>query len=145
HFVCANCFKKQGQQNLDELNKETLADAMGFEKEHNLPELEGSEKQVTWATKIRYEVLSDIQETDETPSQQAHATNVLAIAPNFLNARLWVCIVRDTSGLQFADLTDLFTTGVYDAGEVRIDTNNPFEEVSEIVLGDSTQPGRFAS
>ena len=51
NFVCSKCFTKQGQQNQHQLNKVTLADAMGFEKDHDLSELEGSEQQVTWATR----------------------------------------------------------------------------------------------
>src|SRR5699024_12432099 len=100
HFVCAKCFKKQGQQNLDELNKEILADAMGFEKEHDLPELEGSEKQVTWATKTRYEVLSEIQDSDETPSKQTQATNVQANATDHHNTRLWTDNFHKSNDLQ---------------------------------------------
>lgn len=126
YFVCAKCFKKQGQQNLDELNKATLADAMGFETEHNLPELEGSEKQVTWATKLRYEVLSEIQDSDETPSQQAQATNVLSIAPDLTKAGWWIDNFRDTSDLQVDDLIELITTAVDEPDEDRIDTENPF-------------------
>lgn len=126
HFVCGKCFKKQGLQNLDELNKETLADAMGFEQEQDLPDLEGSEKQVTWATKIRYAVLSEIKDSDETPSQQAQTISVLAIAPNLTKAGWWIDNFRNTSDLQIDDLIELITTAVDEPDEDRIDTENPF-------------------
>src|SRR5699024_12691648 len=93
--------------------------AIGVKKERKLPELEGSAEQVTWATNIRYEVLSDIQESDETPSQQAQATNVLAIAPNLTKAGWWIDNFRDTSDLQIDDLIELVTTAVDDPDEDR--------------------------
>src|SRR5699024_9869026 len=126
HFVCAKCFKKQGQQNLDEFNKETLADAMGFEKEYDLPELEGSEKQVPCATKSRYEVPSEITDSDETPSQHAQANNLFAIAPDLTTAGWWIDNFRDTSDLQVDGLIELITTAVDEPDEDRIDTENPF-------------------
>lgn len=126
NFVCSKCFKKQGQQNLDHLNKETLADAMGFETEHDLPELEGSEKQVTWATKIRYEVLSEIKESDESPSQQGQAHNVLVLATDLTKAGWWIDNLRDTSDLHVDDLIELITTAVDDPDPNRVDTENPF-------------------
>lgn len=126
HFVCSKCFKQQGQQNLDQLNKETLADAMGFESEHDLPELEGSEKQITWATKIRYDVLSEIKESDESPGQQAQAHDVLVIATDLTKAGWWIDNLRDTSDLHVDDLIELITTAVDEPVLDRIETENPF-------------------
>src|SRR5699024_12283130 len=97
---------------------------MGFEKEHDLPELEGSEKQVTWATKMRYEELSEIQDSDETPSQQAQATNVQAIAPDLTKAGWWIDNFRNTSDLQIDDLIKLITTAVDEPNADRNDTEN---------------------
>lgn len=123
NFVCSKCFKKQGQQNLDQLNKDILADAMGFEQEHNLPELQGSEKQVNWATKIRFEVLHDIVESEQSPTQ---LTQLLDASKDLPNSGWWIDNLRDTSELNVDDLIELITTAVDESDEDRVTTENPF-------------------
>lgn len=122
-FVCSKCFKQQGQQNLEKLNREILADAMGFEQEHNFAELQGSEKQVNWATKIRFEVLNDIIESDKSPTQQ---TQVFDAAKDLPHAGWWIDNLRDTSDLDVDDFIELITTAIDEQDESRVETENPF-------------------
>lgn len=126
NFVCSKCFRKQGQQSLEQLNKEILANAMAFEEDHSLPELQGSDKQITWASRIRYEILSDIVDSDPSATQQAQAANVLDKAQHLLHAGWWIDNLRDTSELDYEDLIELITTAVEDSDEARVHTENPF-------------------
>ena len=126
NFVCSRCFRKQGQESLEQLNREILANAMAFEEDHSLPELQGSEKQVAWATKIRYEVLSDIVDSDDSATQQAQATQVLDTAHHLSQAGWWIDNCRDTSELDTDDLIELITTAVDESETDHIQTENPF-------------------
>jgi len=126
HFVCSKCFKKQGRQNLEQLNQEILVDAMGFEHDHNLPDLQGTEKQTNWATRIRFEVLNAIWESDESPEQQAQAKQVIKSTKDLPNAGWWIDNLRDTKDLEVDDLIELIITAVDEPSKDRIDSENPF-------------------
>ena len=60
--VCGRCFATENAAGreafLAERNAQTLAEAETFENDHDLPPLTGSEKQLAWATRTRYEILS---------------------------------------------------------------------------------------
>ena len=77
--VCTSCFRKKSAEDLELQNRQTLLDADQFAQEHDLPDLTGSDKQVNWATRVRYQVLSDVLVSDETPDQHQQITDVLAI------------------------------------------------------------------
>jgi len=126
NFVCSRCFKKQGRANLEQQDQEVLADAMGFEEDHDLPELQGSDKQIKWATRIRYTVLTEILDSDESTDQQSEARNTLETAKRLIHAGWWIDNLRDTSDLDTDDLIVLITTGVDDADDDHIASENPF-------------------
>lgn len=130
NFVCTKCFKKQGKAHLEQLNQDALADAMSFETDHDLPELQGSEKQVNWATRIRFDVLNHILETRQSGdvNDEAHAQPdaVIETAKTLPHAGWWIDNFQDTSDLDVDDLIELITTAVDETAEDRLDTENPF-------------------
>lgn len=125
NFVCSRCFKKQGRANLERQDQELLADAMGFEEDHGLPELQGSDKQIKWATRIRYAVLTDILDS-ESPIQQYEAANTLETAKRLTHAGWWIDNLRETADLDMDDLIELITTGADDTDDDHIASENPF-------------------
>ena len=56
---CPDCYQKRIQAERDAANEE----AAGFAKEAELPELIGTEKQVAWANKIRWDLYESTQDT----------------------------------------------------------------------------------
>src|SRR5699024_10636402 len=126
HFVCTKCFKKQGQEQLQQQDQQLLADAMGFEQDHQLPELEGSEKQITWATKIRYEVLTEIMESTETPEQAQQAETAMQAANAITISGWWIDNLRDLEKFSVDDYIELITTADPTPETDRIETENPF-------------------
>src|SRR5699024_9351854 len=126
NFVCSRCFKKQGQANLQRQEQEVLADAMGFEEDHELPELQGSDKQIKCATLIRYTVLADILGSDEAHRQQSEGAHTLETAKRLIHAGRWIDNLRDTSDLDTDDVIELITTGVDDTDDDHIASENPF-------------------
>lgn len=82
--VCGKCFKAQGVAELAKDNAQILAEAEVFEQENDLPELTGSEKQVPWATQIRYRMLSDGLEN--IGEQSPEAGNLWAAAKTIIRS-----------------------------------------------------------
>jgi len=126
NFVCATCFKAKGKAELEKQNRQQLVDAQSFEEEHAIPEIDGSEKQISWATRVRYEVLTEIMDSEDTDSHQRTANNVLEIAKNIPKAGWWLDNCTDKS-LTVADLIELITTAVDDVEDRETcQLENPF-------------------
>lgn len=124
NFVCSRCFKQQSQKDLAQYNKDVLADAMALEQDYGLPDLTGSEKQVQWATRIRFTILTDILESDQP---QEHQTNdVIETSKALTKAGWWIDNFRDISDFDIDDLIELILTGIDTPAEVRLETENPF-------------------
>src|SRR5699024_3203216 len=126
NIVYSSCIKKQGQANHQRQEQEVLADAMGFEEDHELPELQGSDKQIKWATRIRYTILADILDSEESPRQRSEGAHTLETAKRLINAGWWIDNLRDTSDLDTDDLIELITTGVDNTDDDHIASENPF-------------------
>src|SRR5699024_1692246 len=60
NFVCSRVSQKQRRANLERQEQDVVADAISFEEDHELPELQGSGKQIKCATRIRYILLTDV-------------------------------------------------------------------------------------
>lgn len=124
NFVCSNCFSKQGKEDLDRKNQEVLVAAQGFDEQHGLPELNGTEKQIAWATRNRYEVLTEILDSeDQLPEQSAE--QVIEVSKSLTRAGWWLDNTTDTD-LTVSDLIELITTGIDDDDQERITTENPY-------------------
>ena len=124
HYVCSKCFKAKGKAELEKQNKQKLIDAQSFEEEHGLPEIEGSEKQISWATRVRYEVLTEIVDSDESENDQHVAKRVIEISKSIPKAGWWLDNCTDKS-LTVEDLIELITTAVDEESE-EITLENPF-------------------
>lgn len=125
HQVCPKCLKSQKSQDLEKRNRAVLAEAAGFEEEHALPELTGSEKQVSWATRVRYQVLSEIQDADEHPEDQDTAEQTIQAAKALTRAGWWLDNTTDKD-LDVDDLIELITTALDPAEDQPIESENPF-------------------
>lgn len=126
NFVCSRCFKKQGHDALEKQNQQQLIDAEAFEAEYQLPAIQGTEKQVSWATRVRYEVLAEIVDSDESASDQRTAVHVIDVAKAIPKAGWWLDNCTDKN-LVVDDLIELITTAVEDdADRDEVQLENPF-------------------
>ena len=55
--ICPDCYRKMKEEERRKADEELAAYADKIETEYNLPELEGTEKQIAWARKIRAGVI----------------------------------------------------------------------------------------
>lgn len=124
--VCTPYFGAQAKSDLQQRNRQTLLDGAEFEQQHHLPELIGSDKQITWATRVRYQALSELLDSDETPEQQAQATRVLAAAHELTRSGWWIDNATDKD-LTVENICELILTADESARDSeRIETENPF-------------------
>ncbi|MGQ7786615.1 hypothetical protein [Nesterenkonia sp. K-15-9-6] len=120
NFVCGRCFRKRGKEDLQKQNQQTLLDAEAFDAEHSLPALEGTEKQVDWATRARYEAVASILDDDPAGDD---GTAILAAARTLTRAGWWIDNTTD-SDLDTDDLIELITTAQDDTEY--LETENPY-------------------
>ncbi|MBB4734779.1 hypothetical protein HDA30_000287 [Micrococcus cohnii] len=125
NYVCRKCFRAKGKEELEQKNRQTLLDAQTFAQEHDLDELTGTEKQIAWATRVRYEVLSEIVDSDETEAQQTQAQDVLEAAKALTHSGWWLDNCTDDD-LTVDDLVELILTAESEPSQDRIETENPF-------------------
>lgn len=123
NFVCSRCFKASRRDELDKHDQDLLIQAQGFEEEHGLPELTGSEGQVRWATRLRYQVLTDLIDAAETHQPAFDAEQVIDVAKLLVRAGWWIDNTRDKD-LTVDDLLTLITTAIDEDDLVA--TENPF-------------------
>ena len=123
NFSCNKCFKAQGQQELAKDNAEMLAEAEVFEEENDLPELEGSEKQIPWATRIRYTTLAAGLEHEQASEERIN--EILEAARTLTKCGWWI----DYKDMDPDEVYEVVTTGAVTAkqkAEETIETENPF-------------------
>lgn len=123
NFVCSRCFKASRREDLERQNQEVLIHAQGFDEEHGLPELTGSDKQIRFATRIRYQVLSDIITTAENDRQSFEPEQVVDAAKSLVRAGWWLDNTTEKH-LNVDDLITLITTAI-DEDDL-VGTENPF-------------------
>lgn len=120
--ICTKCFNKRNaagrREWLDSRNSQTLADAEVFEETHGLNPVEGSDKQLSWGTRTRFELLSVAQAAPEI-SETAFSQRILPAARKILKAGWWITNA-DTEPI---DIEELVTTAT---PEDHVDTENPF-------------------
>jgi hypothetical protein len=128
--ICGRCFIKEnaaGRETwLAERNAQALAEAESFEADHQLPPVEGSEKQIPWATRVRYELLSTALQAltvdaDETLSAEDFEERILVPARAITRARWWI----DNGDADAEDVEELVNTALEDADD-HVETENPF-------------------
>lgn len=123
NFTCSKCFKAKGQEELAKDNAELLAEAEVFEDENELPELEGSEKQIPWATRVRYQTLAAGLEYLEGNNEQID--EVLEAARTLTKSGWWI----DYKDMDADEVYEVVTTGAVTAKQKaaeNIETENPF-------------------
>lgn len=123
NFTCSKCFKAAGQAELAKDNAQVLAEAEVFENENDLPELTGSEKQLRWATQVRYENLAaGIEHLGEGSPESAE---VLVAARTITRAGWWI----DYKDMDPDEVYEVVTTGAVEAAEKAkndVITENPY-------------------
>ena len=123
NFTCNKCFKEQGTKELAKDNAQTLAEAETFEQENDLPELTGSEKQIPWATRVRYQLLA--VGMDELQGADDQIDNLLAAARTINRAGWWI----DYKDADPDEVYEVVTTGAVKAAQraaETVETENPF-------------------
>lgn len=123
--VCIDCSKQKGQR---ELSKEFKAerdqkrqDALHDQGRSNLPILSGTEKQVTWATTVRYDFFRACYEAfvvEGELSEEEYGNQYLVPARLIGRAGWWI----DNREANLEDLAELFA----DSGEEEAINENPF-------------------
>ncbi len=111
NFVCSRCFKASRREEFDKYNQDLLIQAQGFEEEHGLPELTGSEGQVRWATRLRYQRLTDLIAAAETHQPAFDAEQVIEVAKSLVRAGWWIDNTKDEN-LTVDDLLTLITAAI---------------------------------
>lgn len=124
---CGRCFAagnaKGREAFLAERNAQTLAEAESFENDHDIPPVTGSDKQLPWGTRSRYELLSAALEEltgEDGMSIEDFEDRILKPARRVLRASWWI----DNKDAEAADIDELVSTAV-DADDL-VETENPF-------------------
>lgn len=121
--VCGKCFKAKSLEDLGKENQQTLLDADVFEQEHDLPELTGSEKQIPWATRVRYQLLAEGLE--ELDGDTEKTEELMAAARTITRSGWWI----DYKDADADEIFEVVTTGavtVKEQAATAIETENPF-------------------
>lgn len=92
-MVCSKCFRTRRAQDRDKWLRQMMLDIEQFETEHALPELTGTDKQLTSgliesARRDRYSVLSELTDP-ETAEQPDRGDELLAAAKTLTWAGWW--------------------------------------------------------
>ncbi|GAA3278235.1 hypothetical protein [Nesterenkonia halobia] len=118
NLVCSKCFKKKGKEELAKQNQQTLIEAGEQAEALDLPELDGTEKQVDWATRARYEALASIQDD----AAEATAAKTIDAAKQLVRAGWWIDNTTDKE-LDAEDLVELITTAAEDTDWVECEND----------------------
>lgn len=123
NFTCNKCFKAKGSEELAKNNAQTLAEAEAFEQEHDLPELTGSDKQIPWATRVRYQLLADGM--DELQGDDEQIEELLHAARTITRSGWWI----DYKDADPDEVHEVVTTGAVKVAQQAtetVETENPF-------------------
>jgi len=126
NFDCPDCFKQQRQKSSEQAANQRALDAEAFAEAHELPELDGSEAQVKWASIIRHETVAAVVD-DEADDAGA----VLDAARQIRWAGWWMDNLnwseRKDHDMDSADYAELILTGPAaqaERDETHIETEN---------------------
>ncbi|WP_431711472.1 hypothetical protein [Glutamicibacter uratoxydans] len=122
-YTCTTCFKAADRKDLDKLNADTLADAEVFGQHHDLPDLEGSDKQLPWATRVRYQLLTD--GLDDIGHDSPEAQELITAARTITRCGWWI----DYKDADPDEVFEVVTTGAIKAKEQaqnHVASENPF-------------------
>lgn len=129
-FDCKKCFKAtKAATNEAEANQRAI-DAEAFSATHELPELEGSEKQIKWGMILRFETVAAVVDADELDHD---AAEVLDAARSIRYAGWWLDTLnwQDQKDHDYgpSDFAELILTGPAaqaERDETHVETENPF-------------------
>lgn len=129
---CPDCFKKDQAKNKQQDANQRALDAQSFSEDHELPELEGSDKQVYWASIIRHETVEAVVEAeqlDESPEEVVDAARKITFAGWWMDNLKWD--ERKDNDMTPEDYAELILTGPTaqaerDEHQAQTETENPF-------------------
>lgn len=125
--TCTDCFKAERKTEERKDTNQRAMDAAAFAKEHGLPELDGTEKQVLWASVLRCETLEVV--LDEHQDAEA----VLEAAKETKHAGWWLDNLnwndQKEHGYGADEFAELILTGPAAQAErdkTHVENENPF-------------------
>lgn len=132
NFDCPDCFNQAKDQDKQQDANQRGLDALSFSEDHELPELDGSEKQVQWATIIRHETLAAVVEADEPatdPEEVLDAARQITFAGWWMDNLNWT--ERKEHDMNADDYAELILTGPAaqqerDEHQAQTETENPY-------------------
>lgn len=127
--TCPDCFKAEKQQQQATDSNQRALDAQEHAEHHSLPELEGTEKQVYWASVVRHEAVSEAVEHADPAQQQ----EILDAARQITWAGWWMDNLswseREEQNMDAHDFAELILTGPAAQAErdqTHVESENPF-------------------
>ncbi|MBF0808486.1 hypothetical protein E4U03_07670 [Rothia nasimurium] len=119
--ICSRCYRKEGAE---EYKKMLYQAALENQQQLDLPALEGTEKQVPWATTARNELLMNafeqlVRGADAQMDEDQFEATYLAPARLITSARWWI----DYKDTEVEDLLECLTTAVDESEDIN---ENPF-------------------
>lgn len=129
-FDCTKCFKKSKAAEKDAEANERALDAAAFSEEHQLPELEGSDKQTKWAMILRHETLDAVlgaESLAHDPADVFTAARAIRWAGWWMDNLNWKDQEEHSYGPEeFAELILTGPAAQQDRDETHVETENPF-------------------
>ncbi|GAB3186123.1 hypothetical protein GCM10027060_26460 [Nesterenkonia halophila] len=126
-FDCPKCFQEARQQENTQDSNQRALDATDFAESHELPELEGSDAQIKWASIIRHETVAAVVDDEGTDDVDA----VLTAARQIRWAGWWMDNLnwgeRKDNDMDSADFRELILTGPAaqaERDETHVETEN---------------------
>lgn len=129
-FDCKKCFTKSRQASTEQDANARAIEAESFTHEHQLPELDGSEKQVKWAMIIRHETLEAVisaENLNHGSAEVLDAARAIRWAGWWMDNLNWQD--RKEHDYDADDFAELILTGPaaqHERDETHIETENPF-------------------
>lgn len=129
---CFRCWKQSQDQDKEQQLRQRLLDAEQFQQSYELPELEGSEAQIKWATLIRAERLEELvaEDSDQKHRQDEilEATKQIVWAGWWLDNLHWKDVKEQGYGPEeFAELILTGPAAQQQREENQIQTENPHD------------------
>ncbi|MFW0119830.1 hypothetical protein ACN08Y_07945 [Rothia sp. P5764] len=114
--ICSRCYRKEGAE---EFKAKLLEEALSNQEKLGLPALEGTEKQVAWATTSRNELLMKafeelVRGPEATHTEEQFEAEYLVPARHITYASWWI----DYQDTEIDDLKECLETAVDDPNQV---------------------------
>lgn len=129
-FDCKKCFTAAKAADKETDANQRAIDAQAFSDNHDLPELEGSEKQIKWGMVIRHETVAAVVEADDLdhdPDEVVDAARSIRFAGWWLDNLNWQD--RKDNGYGAGDYAELILSGPAAQAErdqTTVETENPY-------------------